>query len=155
MHRATKMTELPALTVDFLHHCGLLLDNVFASLWKQLGMKTLLNRAGFKKRSGTAIDEVVYALSLWIWLKKESIGLFAREGLQGAMGKDVLYDTMNREDLNWRKYHEQIGDQAVRGFKTARTKAFVVDDSIGQRFGQRMLGVSSHFDHTSGRHVMG
>lgn len=155
MHRATKMTELPALTVDFLHHSGLLMDNVFASLWKQMGMKTLLNRAGFKKRSGTAIDEVVYALSLWIWLKKESIGLFAREGLQGAMGKDVLYDTMNREDLNWRKYHEQIGYQAVREFKTARSKAFVVDDSIGQRFGKKMPGVSSHFDHTSGRHVMG
>ncbi|WP_419622769.1 hypothetical protein [Thiolapillus sp.] len=70
MHRATKITELPALTVDFLHHSGLLMDNLFASLWKRIGMKTLLSRAGFKKRSGTAIDEVVYALSLWLWLKK-------------------------------------------------------------------------------------
>ncbi len=76
------------------------MDNLFASLWKRIGMKTLLSRAGFKKRSGTAIDEVVYALSLWLWLKKASIGLFAREGLQGSIGKDVLYDTMNREDLN-------------------------------------------------------
>ncbi len=63
MHRATKITELPALTVDFLHHSGLLMGNLFASLWKRIGMKTLLSRAGFKKRSGTAIDEVVYALS--------------------------------------------------------------------------------------------
>jgi len=155
MHRATKMTELPALTVDFLHNSGFLMDNVFASLWKQIGMKALLNRAGFKKRSGTAIDEVVYALSLWLWLKKESIGMFAREGLQGAMGKDVLYDTMNREDLNWRKCHEQTACKAIRTFKTAGKKAFVVDDSIGQRFGKKMPGISCHFDHTSGRHVMG
>ncbi|WP_305907199.1 hypothetical protein Q9L42_017195 [Methylomarinum sp. Ch1-1] len=72
------------------------MDNVFASLWKQVGMKAVLSRAGFRKRSGTSIDEVLYALTLWLWLKKT----FVREDLQGGMGKDVLYDTMNREDLN-------------------------------------------------------
>ncbi|MCI0553732.1 MAG: transposase, partial [Anaerolineae bacterium] len=146
---------MPALTVDFLHTSGLLMDNVFASLWKQVGMKTLLSRAGFKKRSGTPIDAVLYALSLWLWLKKASIGMLVREGLQGAMGKDVLYDTMNREDLNWRKYHEQIAYKAVRTFKTAGKKAFVVDDTIVQRFGKKMPGISSHFDQPSGRYVMG
>ena len=80
--------------------------------------------------------------------------MFARDSLQG-MGKDVLYDTLNREDLNWRKYHEQIAYKAVRSFKTATQKAFVVDDSVIQRFGKKMPGISSHFDHTSGRHVMG
>lgn len=64
-------------------------------------MKSLLRRAGFKKCSGTPIDAVLYALTLWLWLKKASIGMFVREGLQGGMGKDVLYDTMNQEDLNW------------------------------------------------------
>lgn len=57
-------------------------------------MGTLLNRSGFNKRSGIPIHEVVYTLSLWLWLKKESIGMFARDSLQG-MGKDVLYDTLN------------------------------------------------------------
>ena len=33
MHRATQITELPVLTVDFLHHSGLLIDNAFASLF--------------------------------------------------------------------------------------------------------------------------
>ena len=32
-------------------------------------------------------------------------GIFLLGGLQGAMGKDVLYDTINREDLNWRNLH--------------------------------------------------
>ncbi|WP_031435615.1 hypothetical protein [Methylomarinum vadi] len=63
--------------------------------------ENLLHRAGFKKHSGTPIDEVFYALTLW--LKKASVEVFVREGLQGGMGKDVLYDTMKREDLNWRK----------------------------------------------------
>lgn len=47
--------------------------------------------------------ESYLCLTFWLWLKMESIGLFARESLQDAMGKDVLYDTMNRENLNWQK----------------------------------------------------
>ena len=100
MNRATKITELPALTVDLLQANGVLIDNVFASLWREIGMKTVLSRIGLNKRSGTPMSEVIFGLMLWLWLKKESIGMFALECLQGAIGKDVLYDTMNREDLN-------------------------------------------------------
>jgi SRSO17 transposase len=35
------------------------------------------------------------------------------------------------------------------------TSAFVLDDTIKIRSGKKMPGVSSHFDHTTGRHVMG
>ncbi len=52
MHSATKITELPALTLDFLNAKGVLIDNIFASLWREAGMKTLLSRVGFNKRSG-------------------------------------------------------------------------------------------------------
>jgi SRSO17 transposase len=153
MNRVTKISALPALTADLLQASGLLIDNIFATLWQQLGIKTLLNRCGFTKRSGRSIHEVIYTLSLWLWLKKESIGMFAREGLHG-MGKDVLYDTLNREDLNWRKHHEQVACKALASYQ-AKDKAFVVDDTIVRRFGHKMPGVSSHFDHTLGRHVMG
>ena len=52
MNRATKLIELPALTVDLLTANGVLIDNVFASLWREIGMNTILRRAGFAKRSG-------------------------------------------------------------------------------------------------------
>jgi SRSO17 transposase len=155
MNRATKIIELPALTIDLLKANGVLIDNVFASLWREIGMQTVLNRAGFNKRSGTSMSDVIFGLMLWLWLTKESIGMFARECLQDAMGKDVLYDTMNREDLNWRKFHEQVAHKTVHTFKASGKKAYVVDDSIKQRFGKKMPGISSHFDHTSGRHMMG
>ena len=48
--------------------------------------------------------------------------MFSRDSLQG-MGKDVLYDTLNREDLNWRKYHEHIAYRALRTFQGAVKKA--------------------------------
>jgi SRSO17 transposase len=155
MNRATKLTELPALTADLLNANGVLIDNVFASLWREIGMNTILTRVGFTKRSGAPIGEVVFNLILWLWLKKESIGMFARECLQGAMSKDVFYDTMNREDMDWRNYHSQIAHKTVRTLKESGKKAYVVDDSVLQRFGKKMPGLSSHFDHTFGRHVMG
>jgi len=110
VNRDTKATVLPALTIDLLTEEGFSAENVFTELWRRIGVKTILSRCGFTKRSGTSIHKVVYVLLLW--LRKESIGMFAREDLQGA-GKDVLYDTMNREDLNWRKYHAHIARKAV------------------------------------------
>ena len=80
--------------------------------------------------------------------------MFSRDSLQG-MGKDVLYDTMNREDLNWRSCQTLIADNVVKSLRRTIQKAFVVDDSIVQRFGKKMSGISSHFDHTTGRHMMG
>ena len=63
-------------------------------------MNTQLERYGFHKRSGVAVDSVLYCLTMWIWLKSNSIGLFARDSLRTfcAAGKDVLYEAMNRED---------------------------------------------------------
>ena len=43
-----------------------------------------------------------------------------------------------------------INDHNIEG-----DQAFVLDDSIKQRSGKKMPGVSSHFDHTTGRSVMG
>jgi hypothetical protein len=99
MNRATKITELPALTVDLLQANGVLIDNVFASLWREIGMKTVLSRIGFNKRSGTPMNEVIFGLMLWLWLKKF-----------------------------WQKDAWTIVRQAHHK--------------------------SSHFDHTSGRHMM-
>jgi SRSO17 transposase len=152
-HPINKVT-LPSLTVDLLQENGQLIDNIFSKLWQQAGMKAILNRCGFTKRSGITIHHVVYTLSLWLWLKKDSIGMFARESL-ADMGKDVLYDTMNREDLNWRKCNALLAYKTYRSFNRNSKKAFVVDDTIGQRFGKKMPGISSHFDHTTGRHMMG
>jgi len=158
MNTATKNIELPALTANLLEKGGHLADNLFADLWKQVGMKTLLNRSGFSKRSGTPISDLVYVLILWVWLKKDSIAMFSQESLQhfAHAQKDALYSTLNREDLNWRQLNLKVAIKAVQEMPPCTTaKAFVLDDSIKIRHGKKMPGVSSHFDHTLGRSVMG
>lgn len=158
MNRDTSQWALPALTVDVLRDSGLLVDNLFADLWKQVGMKTLLNRAGFSQRSGTPMAALMYCLVLWVWLKAGSVGLFARESLHlfAEAEKDAWYGVMNREDLDWRRLHQRVALQAISAMKTSRgPQALVLDDSIKIRHGKNMPGVSSHCDPTSGRHGMG
>jgi hypothetical protein len=75
--KAMEATWLPALTADFLQSSDCLVDNLFADLWKSMGMNTLLSKAGFNKRSGTPITELVYVLTLWVWLKKGSFNVAA------------------------------------------------------------------------------
>ena len=58
MNTATKISELPALTADLLQSNGCLVDNLFADLWKEMGMKSLLNKAGCGSR-----------LSKWLFIK--------------------------------------------------------------------------------------
>lgn len=157
MNTATKIPGLPALTADLLQSSDCLVDNLFADLWKSMGMNALLSKAGFNKRSGTPITELVYVLTLWVWLKKGTIGMFARESLHyfTTAEKDALYSTLNREDLNWRKLNLQTAVKTIKQMPSQSTKAFVLDDSIKIRHGKKMPGVSSHFDHTLGRSVMG
>ena len=67
-----------------------------------------------------------------------------------------LYEAMNREDWNWRAWHLRIARKALQHLAVpGSVKAFVLDDTIKIRSGKKMPGVSSHFDHTTGRHVMG
>ena len=45
MKLTTKLIELPSLTADLLNANSLLIDNLFASLWREIGMNTILNKA--------------------------------------------------------------------------------------------------------------
>lgn len=158
MNHGTKTLQFPELTANILREGGCLVDNLFADVWKRMGMKARLNRLGFHKRSGTQAAELVYCLMIWVWLKVDSIGMFARESLQtfSRAERDALYAVLNHEDRNWRRLHMEVARQAAGCAATSkRHRAFVLDDSIQERYGKKMPGVSSHFDHCSGRHVMG
>ena len=158
MNHDTTACVFPSLTSDFLRNSDSLIDNIFADLWKQVGMKTLLARCGFHKRSGVEVNPILYCLTMWVWLKSNSVSLFARDSLRTfcAAGKDVLYEAMNREDWNWRALHLRVASKTLRQLTVpGSATAFVLDDTIKIRSGKKMPGISSHFDHTTGRHVMG
>ena len=84
-----------------------------------------------------------------------TISMFSKDSLLSFsdVKKDVLYESMNKEKLNWRKL-QLITAQKVLDIKE-KTTAFIVDDCVKTRTGKSMPGVSSHFDHLTFRCVMG
>jgi hypothetical protein len=150
-------TILPTLSADLLTRADVQVDNLFSKVWQKLGFNSLLKQAAFKKRSGTPASDIMYLLLLWVWLKVDSIAMFSRDSLQSfsATKKDALYDWLKREDLNWRMLQLQTAKKVIVATDNSRLRAFVVDDSVKVRRGKKMPGVSSHFDHLTGRFVMG
>jgi hypothetical protein len=96
---------------------------------------------------------------LWKWFNVSSIAMFSRKAMSAftEANKDVMYDLLKREDVNWREFNLQASKEVYRvnQLHSHRLKAFVLDDSIKSRRGKKMEGVSSHFDHVTNRHVMG
>jgi len=159
MNNATKHDLLPPLVADLLSDPVVYIDNVFADGWKRLGINGLMSKAGLHKRTGTQASEVLYLLLIWRWLNVSSISMFAGKalGLFSQAKKDVMYDLLKREDINWRELNFGVAAKVYAQHKVQTTEAcaFVLDDSIKTRKGKRMEGVSSHFDHVSHTSVMG
>jgi hypothetical protein len=115
-----------------------LLDSINADPEGRIGFS--LQRCGFHKRSGIEVDPILYCLTMWVWLKSNSVSLFARDSLRTfcAAGKDVLYEAMNREDWNWRALHLRVARKAIQQLVVSDSAtAFVLDDTIKIRSGKR------------------
>jgi hypothetical protein len=157
MNSAIKTSVFPSLTADSLSRSNVNIDNTFNSAWKHLGYRSMLLQAKFHKRSGAPASDVVYLLMLWVWLKTHSVAMFSRDALVSfsATKKVALYDLLNREDVDWRKLQLLTAKKVLKPNHHSDHSAFVVDDSVKIRRGKKMPGVSSHFDHLTGRCVMG
>ncbi len=159
MKNGTREGVLPTLIGDVITDRKHYIDNLFADTWKTLKINARIKKAGFTKRSGIDITEGVFLLLLWKWINVSSIAMFSRKalGMFSRAKKDVMYDLLKREDANWRVLNLQTAKGVYRcnTLDQGRIRAFVVDDSIKTRCGKKMEGVSSHFDHVTGRHVMG
>ncbi len=159
MKNDTNADSLPPLIGAVITDSKHYIDNLFADTWKKLKLNSLIKSAGFTKRSGIEITEAVFLLLLWKWLNMSSIAMFSKKALGtfSMARKDVMYDLLKREEINWRVLNSQTAKAVYQQNKLigSRIKAFVLDDSIKTRCGKKMEGVSSHFDHVTGRHVMG
>ncbi|MFK8083374.1 MAG: transposase [Granulosicoccus sp.] len=159
MSNATKQDLLPPLVADLLSDPVPFIDNVFADGWKRLSVNTLIAKAGLTKRTGTGVSVAVYLLLIWRWLNVSSISMFSQKalGLFSQAKKDVTYDLLKREDINWRALNLSTAGQlySTHKLQSNEDRAFLLDDPIKTRKGKRMEGVSSHFDQVSNTSVMG
>jgi len=143
-----------------LTHQYVFVDNELQDSLTRLKFWSIFSRHGITaKRTGFAVKEVVFTLLVWVFLNQSSINSFLGKfvGFFFSGGKDVLYDFLKREDINWRGVSMGVARAVYqnRKLKHKGEIAFVVDDSIKQRRGKKVEGTSTHFDHTEGRCVTG
>lgn len=126
---------------------------------KKVRLFSIFSRTGISKRIGDSIPQIVFAVLVWPLLPVKSIaafcGRFVAADLNGGM--NVIYDFLKREDINWRRISTSTSKAVYDNHRLGNESesAFCVDDSTKHRRGRKVEGVSSHFDHTQVRHVMG
>ena len=136
MKNDTITDSLPPFVSDILTGQKHYIDNIFADTWKKLKFNTLIKGAGFTKRSGIEVTEVVFILLIWKWLNMSSISMFSKKalGVFSNARKDAMYDLLKREEINWRELNIQTAKVVYKqnNHAASRVKSFVLDDSIDE-----------------------
>ncbi|MEE1577541.1 MAG: transposase, partial [Deltaproteobacteria bacterium] len=103
--------------------------------------------------------QVLFSVLIWPLLEVPSLHFFCGKRLSAFIdgGKDVLYDFLKRQDINWRGFRLYIALQLIRqhNLGSEPIRAAIVDDTIKHRRGKKVSAVSSHFDHMLGKQVIG
>jgi len=122
---------------------------------------TILKRMGFSKRSGDSIEAILYSLFLMPLLHLRSICAFFDQQLSYLLkgGKDVIYDFMQNQSINWSLLTLKLAGTFYRLRKWDSAKegptAFVVDDTLDRRYGKKVEASSMHWDHNLGKSIHG
>ncbi len=159
MKKSAKKLLQSAPVVQYLSDPTVFTDNKLDEAFSHLGFGKLLSKVGFRKQKGDHLLQVMFAMLIWPLLEVRSISSFCSKFLSAFIsgGFNVLYDFQKHENLNWRKLRQSSAKQVYRlnKIQNEKTKAFVFDDSLKERRGKKVEAVSTHFDHTTNRHIKG
>jgi hypothetical protein len=114
---------------------------------------------GLIKTKGYEVQQSLFSVLIWPLLSITSLNFFCGQRLKAYLsgGKDVLYDFLSRQKINWAGFRFNIAKRFYHfhHVENEPIQAAVFDDTIRQRRGRKVAATSSHFDHTLGKHVMG
>lgn len=120
-----------------------------------------LKRMGFSKRSGDPIEAILYTLFLMPLFHLRSICTFFDNQMANLLkgGKDVIYDFMQNQSINWSlltlKISHKFYQQRKWSCNVKGPIAFVVDDTLNRRYGKKIEATSLHWDHNTGKSIKG
>ncbi len=103
---------------------NLFTDNKLEEAMQRIGFKSLLSQSGFRKQKGDPLLQVMFALLIWLLLEVRSLSIFCGKFLKAFItgGMSALYDFQKRQE---------------------KTKAFVFDDSLKERQGNKVQATST------------
>jgi len=137
----------------------LCLESEVKRSFEELGIRTLLHRAGISKEKGFAPGALLFVMILLPMIKESLTALWSGKYFANILEarKDTYYRFLNCQYFNWRRLVTLIVSRVVARNDTAlySEKVLIADDSLLHKTGREMELVSYHFDHTSKRSQLG
>ena len=144
---------------DNLKDGDAIVDNELEKSIQELELFSKAKVFGFTKSKGFSMNQTLFSLLIWPLLTVSSLHFFCGNRLSAYLsgGKDVLYDFLKRQNINWKGYRFYVAKQFYKKHDLGKEpiKAATFDDTIKHRRGKGVAATSSHFDHTLGKHVIG
>lgn len=110
------------------------------------------------KRDKGVLKQLLVAMVCWAFMKQNSVKIFCQKHLDSFVrrGMSTFYRFLGRDNVNWRGISSATARRFIfQNDVKVESAAFVVDDTVKHRYGGKVEGSSTHFDHTEGRCVLG
>jgi len=135
------------------------MESEIKNAMETLKVSRILTRSAIMKKKGYATAILFYWLILLPFLMKRLTSLWSDTAITKkiAAQKDVYYRFLNNERFNWRTFIFRLAVRiiSISGKAPLKDTVLIVDDTIEKKTGEQMELVSYHFDHVSGRSVLG
>ena len=137
-------------------------DDLF-HLFGKFGIGHLLSRLSLEKHDGVSSSELILSLCLFRILG-ESIYSICKHKIYELSnhGKNCFYRMMIRPQMDWRRLMNHFALRymyLLRKYSEApqsnTTTCFIIDDTVLEKSGVRMQGISRVFNHVRGRCILG
>ena len=143
---------------QFLSKEQLMLDTQIADVFKEFKIGRHLKACHIKKRTGHAVDKIVFDLVNIPFLLMTTVYLFVRSQYEKAAShKNRYYRLLENAHYNWRSFVMRVSrliHQKVQS-SSSDPSFFVLDDTITEVSGKGVEGASYVYDHRSGKSVLG
>ena len=135
------------------------LDSDINQALMELKVSSLLRRSNIVKQKGYCTSTLLFFIILIPFIKRTLCSFWATDWIheQTKAQKDTWYRFLNNERFNWRKLVTLLALRIISNNREVplKDKVLIADDSICLKTGKDMELVSYHFDHKSGKSVLG
>lgn len=126
---------------------------------KELKIKSMLRKSNIIKQKGYCTQTLLFFVILLPFIKRTLCSFWSRDWLheQTRAHKDTWYRFLNNERFNWRKLASCFAMKVIDSSDDVplKDKVLIADDSVVPKTGNQMELVSYHFDHKSGKTILG
>lgn len=125
----------------------------------ELKFSGMLRKSNIIKQKGYGTQTLMFFIILLPFIKRTLCSFWTTQWInkQTEAQKDTWYRFLNNERFNWRKLVTCIALKVIGSSENVplKDKVLIADDSIGSKTGKEMELVSYHYDHKSGKSILG